>query len=173
MEKQCAFCGDTFTPDIRNRRKSKYCSGKDCRRKHWRKLNPEMDKAQQERVREKRKSDPERYAIHKLKGRVSNKTPDRRYLHCKRGAVVRKIQFFLTKEQFMTLWQKDCHYCGEKIDEIGIDRIDNSKGYSIENCVPCCIDCNKMKMTKTVEQFLRKCEIIVSRVQAYDTKAIR
>lgn len=36
----------------------------------------------------------------------------------------------------------------------GIDRIDNRRGYTVENCVPCCSTCNMMKKTLTEEQFL-------------------
>lgn len=36
----------------------------------------------------------------------------------------------------------------------GIDRIDSSKGYTLDNCVPCCKVCNEMKMARTEEEFL-------------------
>jgi hypothetical protein len=53
-------------------------------------------------------------------------------------------------------------YCNIKEDTIerawvltnGIDRQNNELGYTIENCVPCCGDCNEMKMDRTVEEFL-------------------
>ncbi len=168
---KCLLCGAEFPPMFSGKKKV-YCS-RICLKRHWRKMNPEMDKAQQRRVREKRKNDPERYAIHKAKENALHSSPLGRLQHYRSRAKKTNLEFLLTEEQFLSFWEKPCHYCGEKINGIGIDRIDNSKGYSIENCVPCCIDCNKMKMTKTVEQFLRKCEIIVSRVQTYDPKAIR
>lgn len=36
---------------------------------------------------------------------------------------------------------KPCHYCGDT-NRIGCDRIDNSKGHTKDNVVPCCIECN-------------------------------
>lgn len=36
---------------------------------------------------------------------------------------------------------KPCHYCGDTY-RIGCDRIDNSKGHTKDNVVPCCIECN-------------------------------
>lgn len=36
----------------------------------------------------------------------------------------------------------------------GIDRIDSSKGYNKENCVPCCFLCNKMKSNLYYKDFL-------------------
>jgi hypothetical protein len=40
----------------------------------------------------------------------------------------------------------------------GIDRIDNSKGYIVDNCVPCCTYCNTIKGTRTVEEFYKRVE---------------
>jgi hypothetical protein len=36
----------------------------------------------------------------------------------------------------------------------GIDRVDNSIGYTNDNCVPCCTPCNMMKKKMGREQFL-------------------
>ena len=37
----------------------------------------------------------------------------------------------------------------------GIDRIDSSKGYTVENSVPCCKYCNTAKNTMSVDEFLK------------------
>lgn len=34
-----------------------------------------------------------------------------------------------------------CIYCGD-VHKIGLDRIDNLKAHNIDNCVPCCYECN-------------------------------
>lgn len=36
---------------------------------------------------------------------------------------------------------KPCYYCGDT-HRIGCDRIDNSKGHTKDNVIPCCYDCN-------------------------------
>ena len=36
---------------------------------------------------------------------------------------------------------KPCIYCGDT-NRVGCDRIDNSKGHTKDNVVPCCYDCN-------------------------------
>lgn len=36
---------------------------------------------------------------------------------------------------------KPCFYCGDT-NRIGCDRIDNKKGHTKENVVPCCVECN-------------------------------
>jgi hypothetical protein len=35
------------------------------------------------------------------------------------------------------------------IEYNGIDRVDNEKGYLVENCVPCCFTCNSLKKSVT------------------------
>ena len=78
-----------------------------------------------------------------------------KYIHFKCNAENRGIKFLLTKEQAMTICEQDCFYCGKKRC-LGIDRLDNSKDYTIENCVPCCGCCNRMKMDLTPTFFFQQ-----------------
>lgn len=64
-----------------------------------------------------------------------------------------KHDWKLTYEEFLTFWQKPCNYCGAEIKTCSLDRVNASLGYSIENVVPCCHDCNQFKMDQTLEQF--------------------
>lgn len=41
---------------------------------------------------------------------------------------------------------KPCTYCGDTREEIGCDRIDNSKGHTKDNVVPACKTCNVSRM---------------------------
>lgn len=86
------------------------------------------------------------------------------YRTYKQGAVKRNLEFNLVKEQALAIFTQNCHYCNQspsntsrtKIKEFrysGIDRIDNDKGYSVDNCVPCCKTCNRMKSNLTLEEF--------------------
>jgi hypothetical protein len=64
-------------------------------------------------------------------------------------------------EQFDLITSKPCHYCGEydvyeDMTFTGVDRIDSSKGYSFDNCVPCCRMCNCMKSDQDVSDWLEK-----------------
>jgi hypothetical protein len=43
---------------------------------------------------------------------------------------------------------KPCIYCGRIDVPMGCDRMDNSKGHTMSNVVPCCFDCNKTKMDR-------------------------
>ena len=57
----------------------------------------------------------------------------------------------------MLFWNKPCFYCNTDIQTIGLDRVDNFKGYTIDNIVSCCTDCNTMKMSKNKNEFIQKC----------------
>lgn len=37
----------------------------------------------------------------------------------------------------------------------GIDRVDNTQGYNLQNAVPCCKKCNRAKMDNSVSDFLK------------------
>ena len=54
----------------------------------------------------------------------------------KKSVTVREKENTLTKEDFLELIQKCCFYCTYLNEEEvnGIDRVDNAKGYSKENC---------------------------------------
>ena len=84
----------------------------------------------------------------------------------KYGAKKRGLEYKLTEEQFFEITQKDCYYCGKKPSNIynrkecngaytynGIDRVDNNKGYTIKNSVPCCHTCNGAKGKLTFQEF--------------------
>lgn len=60
-------------------------------------------------------------------------------------------------------WQKPCHYCGEAIPTAGLDRVDNTKGYVLDNLVSCCTFCNAAKNTQTMDEFIVRCKKIVAR----------
>lgn len=90
--------------------------------------------------------------------RTKNKI-SRRYSTYKNSAKRRGHDFELSLDEFSTFQNKPCHYCGDEIEssgKIGIDRINNNKGYSIENCVPCCEICNRMKLALDLDTWLSK-----------------
>ena len=75
--------------------------------------------------------------------------------------------FSLSFDDFKKLVNSNCHYCGSEPFLLrgnktksktkllnGIDRIDSSIGYEINNCVPCCIICNRAKNAMSLEDFI-------------------
>ena len=68
---------------------------------------------------------------------------------------------FLEYEQFF--FKKECSYCPE-LNTTGIDRVDNSVGYILSNCVPCCEWCNRMKLDYTKDDFIKQCVNVAIKV---------
>lgn len=97
---------------------------------------------------------------------VTRMKPYRREQEAKRGAIKRGLSYNLTREQFMSFWQMPCSYCGDSIDTIGIDRVDNAKGYEMDNVVSCCGVCNHAKAKMDAEEYRALC----ARVTAHSAK---
>ena len=58
------------------------------------------------------------------------------------------------------IFSKPCHYCGETDwNNIGCDRIINSKPHTPDNVVPCCTECNRKKNITEYEKWLMKINI--------------
>ena len=77
------------------------------------------------------------------------------YMSNKRIARHDKRKWELTEEQFKELRSKPCEYCGQPytVNGVGLDRVDSSKHYCIDNVVPCCKVCNTMKSVLSVDEF--------------------
>ena len=89
----------------------------------------------------------------------------------KRNASNRNILWDISRKKFQELILSPCYYCGvvggnatyttwssrngEKriFRNNGVDRLDNNKGYTTDNCVPCCKRCNFAKRDDTEEEF--------------------
>jgi hypothetical protein len=88
-----------------------------------------------------------------------------RLLTYKRAANKRNIEWLLTDEEFKSFWGQPCSYCGNDIETIGIDRVDNNEGYYLNNCTPCCSICNKMKLDLSHDDFINKIKQIIKNLK--------
>jgi hypothetical protein len=86
----------------------------------------------------------------------------------RRNAKVRGLSWELTLDQYSALVSSPCAYCENKIGNVqtelgaGLDRIDNSLGYTTSNVVPCCGFCNKLRSdVLTVEETKAAVEAIL------------
>jgi hypothetical protein len=101
--------------------------------------------------------------------KIYNETAPKNKIFCqyRKNAQIKGLDFKLELSEFINLCEKSCHYCGlESSNEVnirdfyygwkynGIDRVDNKKGYILENCVTCYKTCNKMKMALLQTEFL-------------------
>lgn len=85
------------------------------------------------------------------------KLPHRFYRSKWRALNERKLPWELTFEEYVTLLNKTCYYCQKELigtnTGIGLDRIDNRKGYTSSNVLPCCGECNYLRQDLfTVEE---------------------
>jgi hypothetical protein len=105
----------------------------------------------------------------KKKGQAGLNKLFSRYKH---GAASNNRSFELSIEKFEYITSSNCYYCNARPSMInetntknmshwgdytynGIDRFDNDKGYTTENCVPCCRTCNWAKSNQGPEEFQR------------------
>ena len=83
----------------------------------------------------------------------------------RQAAKERSLSFDLSLEEFSTFWQKPCNYCGDSIQTIGVDRVDSSLGYSIQNCVSCCAVCNRMKLDHTFDFWINHMKKVINKME--------
>lgn len=96
--------------------------------------------------------------------------------HYKANAVKRGLPFLLSRADALSLFTGPCFYCGcapaaritsksqrSELSYNGIDRKDNSAGYTAVNSVPCCVTCNFAKRTMSISRFAAWVEAVYAR----------
>lgn len=96
--------------------------------------------------------------------RAYYRSPRARYLYTRREAQRRGKTFDLTLPEYEALISRPCHYCGCDLaasQSTSLDRIDNDKGYSAGNVLPCCRACNQIRgHNLSVEEMLAAMEAV-------------
>jgi len=93
------------------------------------------------------------------------------YRTYKQSAKLRNLAFEITTEAAKTLFNDVCYYCAEPPSAVqrakqagvrvsgyvynGIDRINSAKGYTADNVVTCCKQCNRAKRDLSHNEFIR------------------
>lgn len=81
----------------------------------------------------------------------------------KQRAMKKGLSFDISRPQFQSLVLRPCYICAKTTSKThmnGIDRVDNSRGYEMDNIRPCCGECNYMKKGISIQDFLTKVEYI-------------
>lgn len=77
-------------------------------------------------------------------------------------------EFNLDRRLFEDLVTDVCFYCGDPPSPVnGVDRVDNTRGYTEDNVVSCCRECNSAKRNRTrveFEQWARRIAVIAALV---------
>lgn len=121
---------------------------KECYNRKWQRANMTIEAIERERTLERARyqADPESF---RAAGRAFNRTLKGRFSNAKRIAKRRTLEWTLTIEEYEQLIQMNCFYCdgalGKVEVSVGLDRIDNNQGYSIDNVLPCCATCNRLR----------------------------
>ena len=99
----------------------------------------------------RRKKDGPDWDNYKAYSKGWRRTLSGRYSTLKNSAKCRKLEFCISIEELDSVTRSPCVYCGVVISEVsetgyGLDRKDSSRGYTLDNVVPCCYTCNRIKM---------------------------
>jgi len=80
------------------------------------------------------------------------------------------IEWGISDDIAIEMFTKNCFYCGISPDKYhnGIDRVDNDKGYVINNIVPCCTICNIIKGALDIDVFYKRVIHILTHVGKID-----
>jgi hypothetical protein len=107
----------------------------------------------------------------------------------RRHAKKRKLEFSLEKKDFRDLILSKCYYCDggftnttkenyrtKKEKRVffhnGVDRVNNSKGYTKENSVACCSACNLMKREFSVQKWIEHMKKVLNNIKTKPKEAI-
>jgi len=106
-------------------------------------------------------------------------------LSYKHNARRKNNKFYLTDEEAFELFQTNCFYCGIPPSKItrkkrmygeyihnGIDRKDNNLGYTKENSVACCKDCNFKKGNQDLNGFLEWIKKVYENIYQHKSSSV-
>lgn len=108
-----------------------------------------------------------------------------RFHKVKRRALVEKTEFNLTKEFVIQLYKSQnglCFYTGETLHlmngkgrlptGLSIDRVDNSKGYTVDNVVLCTSRFNTIKSNMSLEEIKKWMPTIYEKIEEWRRRGI-
>jgi hypothetical protein len=81
------------------------------------------------------------------------------YYDYKKRAHKKGLAFEISQDTFNHYTQLPCYLCGKEVSQThtsGVDRLDNTKGYTIDNIRSCCGICNYTKRDYEYEHFIEK-----------------
>ena len=98
-----------------------------------------------------------------------NRTTKVRYRHLKNSAKSRDLEMQISFEQYAEIIKESkCYYCDASLvgtTGSSLNRIDNNKGYLVENVKPCCGTCNSIMNNYSIEELSNRVYKIVARMK--------
>lgn len=97
--------------------------------------------------------------------RCHNYKPARQYSACKEKAHRMNIYFDLSLNQFLKFQEQNCYYCNIDIKNIRLEMLNMEYGYSENNVVACCHNCQKFKNGLNHQDFIQLCYTICKNIK--------
>lgn len=92
-----------------------------------------------------------------------------RYSKLKAGAKKRGVEVSISREEFENIIKGNkCYYCDAEIESTyghTLNRIDNNKGYDVDNVKQCCSYCNYIMLDFTIEDLETRVYKIIPRMK--------
>ena len=89
------------------------------------------------------------------------------YHMMRKRATQKERTWEISEDEFNNITSLPCNYCGFSEGRVGMDRKDNDVHYKIDNVLPCCCTCNRMKGRLKYDLFIQKAVMIY---QAWGSK---
>lgn len=101
-----------------------------------------------------------------------------RFKYVKRQALRRGWGWSISENEYAALVQQPCEYCGLANDVeagVGLDRLDNARGYELGNVVSCCATCNLVRGARFTRAEMKQLGEVIARIRLArgDTKMPR
>ena len=178
-QRDCSGCKKNY--DIQNfdERGRIYKTCLKCREKSRRKDLKRKNDPHRIEYKKNRNSEMKYYQTYRDKKReedndafVEYNTHHQRITHSYRISVLKHtakkggIEVHMSDEELCRMMELPCFYCGyvdlqQTLN--GIDRLNSSENYAMNNCVPCCSNCNFMKKCLDPITFVKRCSHIVTK----------
>lgn len=138
-----------------------------CYQAEYYALNRDKVRARINAAKAAKRADPEQHKKMIEEDKKYKRLPKGRYAGAKWRANRKNWTFTLTQEEYLEEVNKPCYYCNGYFPpvevSIGLDRIDNTKGYEPGNVLSCCATCNHTRNAHfTVEETKKMIELVIS-----------
>ncbi len=120
------------------------------------------------------------YACHKYNAEEDGRQPLERAdwdkivfrpcYYCGGKDVKNKAHHFVKKNTFLHLSTEELDRF--KVEMNGVDRVDSTKGYELENCLPCCGMCNKMKNSYPQQLFIDRVKQVYRHLNLHENSQL-
>jgi len=157
-----------YSKEWRLKNKDKIHSyGKKWREKNKEKIQEYKKKWDKDNKNYKLKYSQRYLILNKDKIKNNRRNLNVRFNQAKLVAKNRSLNWDISYNEFIQIASKNCYYSNNhKLPETGsgLDRIDNNKGYTINNVIPCCTNCNLSRANRyTVQEW----KIMVEALENY------